>query len=230
MGQQKWHNLRFAFSMSIPVLFGYLILGIGYGLYMHNLGFTFWYPTIMALTIYGGSVEFLVANLLLQHFDPLNVFLITAMLGFRQFFYSVSMLTKYPQKGWRKWLLIFGLSDETFVLNYYTEIPIGCDPTTVRSWITVLDYCYWTSGAFLGGFFGSSLHLHIQGLSFVMTALFLVMATEQVLKEKNHLSSLSGVVIAVVCLLAFGQRYFLVATLLLLVAEYYWIRQRRAGE
>lgn len=216
--------------MSTPVLFGYLILGIGYGLYMHNLGFSFWYPTCMALTIYGGSVEFLVANLLLQHFNPLNVLLITAMLGFRQFFYSVSMLTKYPQKGWRKWLLIFGLSDETFVLNYYTEIPHGCDPTTVRSWITILDYIYWATGAFLGGFFGSSLHIQIKGLSFVMTALFLVMATEQVLKEKNHLSSISGVIISIVSLLLFGKTYFLVVTLLLLVIEYYLIRRRKEGD
>ena len=116
--KNKIGNLRFAFVTSIPVLFGYVILGIGYGLYMHNLGFTFLYPTLMAMTIYGGSVEFLIANLLLQHFNPVNVLLLTAVLGFRQFFYGISMLTKYPHHGWRKWLLLFGMSDETFELLY----------------------------------------------------------------------------------------------------------------
>lgn len=66
---------------------------------MHNLGFSFWYPLLMAMTIYGGSVEFFIANLLLQQFNPLNVLLITAVLGFRQFFYGVAMLSKYPQHG-----------------------------------------------------------------------------------------------------------------------------------
>lgn len=85
-------NFAYAFKTSLPVLFGYLFLGIGYGLYMHNLGFSFWYPTLMAATIYGGSVEFVIANMLTQQFNPLNVLLITAVVGFRQFFYGISML------------------------------------------------------------------------------------------------------------------------------------------
>lgn len=66
-------EFRFALGKSMPVLLGYVTLGLGYGLYMHNLGFSFWYPTLMALTIYGGSVEFVIANMLVQHFNPLNV-------------------------------------------------------------------------------------------------------------------------------------------------------------
>lgn len=186
MQNQQWQNFRFAFSTSIPVFFGYVALGLGYGLYMHNLGFSFWYPTLMAMTIYGGSVEFVIANLLVQCFNPVNVLLITAMLGFRQFFYSISMLSKYPHRGWKKWLLIFGLTDETFVLNYYTDVPHGYDKTTVHLWISMLDYFYWVLGAFLGGFFGSALNVQIKGLDFVMTALFIVLATDQIIKEKNH--------------------------------------------
>lgn len=78
-------EFRFAFRQSIPVLFGYIALGLGYGLYMHNLGFSFIYPTLMALTIYGGSVEFVIANMLIQHFQPVNVLLVTLVVGFRQF-------------------------------------------------------------------------------------------------------------------------------------------------
>ena len=196
---------------------------------MHNLGFAFWYPALMALTIYGGSVEFFIANLLLQHFNPLNVLLITAVLGFRQFFYGVAMLTKYPHHGWQKWLLIFGLSDETFVLNYYTKIPDGYDPTTVRTWISVLDYFYWALGALSGGCLGGILNLQVKGLDFVMTALFLVLAVEQILKEKDHWSALSGFVITIACLLVVGKSYFMIVTLLLLVLEYYWFGYRERG-
>lgn len=224
--RKKITNFRYAFITTIPVLFGYVILGMGYGLYMHNLGFSFWYPTLMAMTIYGGSVEFLIANLLVQHFNPVNVLLLTAVLGFRQFFYGISMLTKYPHHGWRKWVLLFGMSDETFVLNYYTKIPHGCDKDVVRTWITVLDYFYWALGAFLGGYLGGALHLQIRGLDFVMTALFLVLAVEQVLKEKHHLSSISGFLITLFSLLFVGQSYFMVVALLLLVLEFYLIYQR----
>lgn len=223
-------EFRFALQRSIPVLFGYVTLGLGYGLYMHNLGFSFWYPTLMALTIYGGSVEFVIANMLVQHFNPLNVLLITLVVGFRQSFYALSMLKQYRQAGWRKWLLIFGLTDETFVLNYYTEIPEGMSQVKVNTWITLLDWGYWVLGAFLGGFLGSLLQIPIKGLDFVMTALFIVLALDQFLKEDNRISSISGVLITIISLLLVGKTCFLVVTLLLLVAEYYYLTKRRAKE
>ncbi len=72
-----------AFQASTPVMLGFLILGVGYGLYMHNLGFSWWYPPLMAATIFGGSVEFVIATMLTQHFAPLTVLVITFVVGFR---------------------------------------------------------------------------------------------------------------------------------------------------
>lgn len=224
------NNFKYALRTSLPVLFGFMFLGIGYGLYMHNLGFSFLFPTLMAATIYGGSVEFFIANMLLQQFNPVSVLLLTAVLGFRQFFYGVSMLTKYPLQGWRKWVLIYGLADETFVLNYYVKVPQGYDETAVHVWINILNYFYWVTGACLGGLLGSALGMEIKGLDFIMTALFICLAVDQVRKEKSHLSSLSGMVITLVSLVLIGQRYFLVVTLLLLVAEFavkYWHEQQK---
>ncbi|WP_314737391.1 AzlC family ABC transporter permease [Limosilactobacillus urinaemulieris] len=221
-------EFRFALEKSMPVLFGYVTLGLGYGLYMHNLGFSFWYPTLMALTIYGGSVEFVIANMLVQHFTPLNVLLITLVVGFRQSFYALSMLKQYRHTGWRKVLLIFGLTDETFVINHYTKVPQEMSQVKVNTWITILDWGYWVLGAFLGGFLGSALQLQVKGLDFVMTALFIVLALDQFLQEKSHVSSISGILITIISLLAVGKTYFLVVTLLLLVAEYYYLTKRRA--
>lgn len=221
-------EFRFALGKSMPVLLGYVTLGLGYGLYMHNLGFSFWYPTLMALTIYGGSVEFVIANMLVQHFNPLNVLLITLVVGFRQSFYALSMLKQYRHAGWRKWLLIFCLTDETFVINHYTKVPQEMSQVKVNTWITVLDWDYWVLGAFLGGFLGSVFQLQVKGLDFVMTALFIVLALDQFLQEKSHVSSISGVLITIISLLAVGKTYFLIVTLLLLVAEYYYLTRRHA--
>lgn len=221
-------EFRFALGKSMPVLLGYVTLGLGYGLYMHNLGFSFWYPTLMALTIYGGSVEFVIANMLVQHFNPLNVLLITLVVGFRQSFYALSMLKQYRHAGWRKWLLIFGLTDETFVINHYTKVPQEMSQVKVNTWITVLDWGYWVLVAFLGGFLGSVFQLQVKGLDFVMTALFIVLALDQFLQEKSHVSSISGVLITIISLLAVGKTYFLIVTLLLLVAEYYYLTRRHA--
>lgn len=132
------HEWRIALTASAPVMLGYIVLGLGYGLYTHNLGFSWWVPTLMALTIYGGSVEFVIANMLTQAFNPLTVLVITLVVGFRQFFYSIAMLGKYKGHGFQKFFQIFSLTDETFVVNYqlrlgsYSKAPLVIKAVTVR--------------------------------------------------------------------------------------------------
>lgn len=94
--------------------------------------------------------------------------------------------------------------------------------------VAALDYFYWVFGAWLGGTLGSILAIQIKGLTFAMTALFLVLALDQILKEKSHVSSVSGLVITVVCLALVGSTYFLLVTLLLLVVEFTILYRRRA--
>ncbi len=217
---------RIALTTTTPVMLGYIVLGMGYGLYTHNLGFAWWYPTLMALTIYGGSVEFVIANMLTQTFNPLTVLVITLVVGFRQFFYSIALLGKYRGRGLQKFFQIFALTDETFVVNYHLNLSNDVDHQYVYTLVSLLDYFYWVLGAWLGGVLGSAFSIQIEGLDFTMTALFLVLALEQILKEKNHLSTLSGLIITVGCLILVGKTYFLLVTLLLLVIEFTVVYQR----
>lgn len=153
---------------------------------------SWWVPTLMALTIYGGSVEFVIANMLTQAFNPLTVLVITLVVGFRQFFYSIAMLGKYKGHGFQKFFQIFSLTDETFVVNYQLRLGDDVDHQRVYTMVAALDYFYWVFGTWLGGTLGSILAIQIKGLDFAMTALFLVLALDQILKEKSHVSSVSG--------------------------------------
>lgn len=221
------HEWQIALTASAPVMLGYIVLGLGYGLYTHSLGFSWWVPTLMALTIYGGSVEFVIANMLTQAFNPLTVLVITLVVGFRQFFYSIAMLGKYKWHGFQKFFQIFSLTDETFVVNYQLRLGDDVDHQRVYTMVAALDYFYWVFGTWLGGTLGSILAIQIKGLDFAMTALFLVLALDQILKEKSHVSSVSGLVITVVCLMLVGSTYFLLGTLLLLVVEFTILYRRR---
>ncbi|MFT9050822.1 AzlC family ABC transporter permease [Liquorilactobacillus nagelii] len=228
---EKQSELKFAFQKAFPVMIGYLMLAMGYGLYMHNLGFSFWFPTIMAAVIYGGSVEFIVASLLVARFAPWNVFLVTLVVGFRQFFYSLAMLNKYRNTSiFQRLILIFGESDETFSVNYALEVPTNLKTKLVYTYVTIFNYLAWVMGAFLGGFSGHLLGIQLRGLNFMMTALFIVLFLEQFLKEQSHLSSFSGLIITTISLVVIGKTYFLLVTLSFLVVEYaikYYLNQKR---
>lgn len=98
--------LRCAFPKTIPIFAGFWFLGITYGIYMNVSGFSFWYPMLMSLTIYAGSVEFVVVNMLLGAFSPVQAFVMALMLNARHLFYGISMLDKYKGMGWKKFYLI----------------------------------------------------------------------------------------------------------------------------
>ena len=210
--------LKAAFPHTIPIFAGFWFIGITYGIYMNVLEFSFWYPMLMSLTIFAGSLEFIVANMMLGVFNPLQAILVTLMIQARHLFYGISMLDKYKNKGWKKWYLIFGMCDETFSLNYTANIPKDVDEGWFMFWVTALNHFYWVSGATLGGILGSFIKFDTSGLDFVMTAMFVVIFLEQYLKEEKHWTALIGMVVSIVCLLIFKADNFMIPTMMGILA------------
>lgn len=135
----KMKALKCAFPHTIPIMTGFLFLGMSYGIYMHVSGFSFWYPMLMAMTIFAGSVEFVCVNFLLGAFNPLQAFIVTLILNARHIFYGISMLDRFKGMGWKKIYLIFGMCDETFSVNYTADIPKDVDSGWFMFFVTLLN-------------------------------------------------------------------------------------------
>lgn len=237
--------LRACFPSTVPVLFGYVFLGITYGILMTTNGFPFWLPVLTAFLIYTGSMEFLCVEILTSSFNPLSAFATAVMVGARHLFYGLSLLEKYKGTGWKKPYLIYSTSDETFAINYAAQIPKGVDRSWYYLWVSFLDQMYWVAGSALGGLFGSLITVNTKGLDFVMTTMFTVIFLNQWMKDsadaKNaaarkegdgnsprkgslkggffsvHISECVGVVSAVICLLIFGADHFIIPTMFLML-------------
>lgn len=192
-----------------PIFAGFWFLGLTYGIYMNAAGFSFWYPLGMSLAIFAGSMEFVTVGLLLGAFHPLQAFAMALVMGARHIFYGLSMLERYSGTGWKKGYLIFGMCDESFSINYTAEIPPGVDRGWFFFFVTLLNHFYWVFGATLGGLLGQVIRLGTEGISFVMTAMFVVIFLEQWKKEREHTGALLGVLLPLCCLLLFGAERFL---------------------
>lgn len=116
-----WRALRAAAPQTIPVLAGYFVLGMGYGIYVQSLGLPVWMPMLMGTVVYGGSLEFVLASLLLSAFSPLSAFLMALMIQARHLFYGLAMLERYKGYGLRSFYMIFAMSDETFSITCSAE-------------------------------------------------------------------------------------------------------------
>ncbi|WP_455130319.1 AzlC family ABC transporter permease [Propionibacterium acidifaciens] len=170
-------------------------------------------PTLMSLTVFGGSLEFVAVSMLPAPFAPAQVMAITCMVQARHLFYGIAMLDRYRDMGWKKAYLIFGLCDETFSINYSARIPEGVDRGWFYFFVTLLNHFYWVSGATIGGVAGSLVAFDTSGLEFVMTAMFVVIFLDQWLKERRHWTALIGVGAAAGCRLVFGADSFVVPTM-----------------
>lgn len=209
----KTKALKAAFPHTIPIMTGFLLLGASYGIYMNVSGFEFWYPMITSMLIFAGSVEFVTVNLLLGAFNPLQAFLLALMINARHIFYGISMLDKYRGTGLKKFYLIYGMCDESFSVNYTAKIPEDVDKGWFMFFVNLLNQIYWVAGATIGGILGGVIAFNTNGIEFVMTAMFVVIFLEQWLKEKNHIPSILGFVISVVCLILFGADKFIIPSM-----------------
>jgi len=210
--------LRAAFPKTIPILAGFLFLGMTYGIYARVSGLPLWFPILMSIVVFAGSMEFVAVGLLLGAFHPLWALGITLMINARHLFYGLSMLDRYRGTGWRKFYLIFGMCDESFSINYSAEIPDDVDRNRFMFLVTLLNHIYWITGATLGSLLGSLISFNTEGIDFVMTAMFVVIFLEGWLKEKSHVNSLLGLGVTLLCRILFGVDVFLLVAMPVILA------------
>ena len=217
--RQSWlRALRAAFPHTIPVLTGYLVLGIAYGILMETKGYGPLWSTLMSAIAFGGSMQYAAIALLTTVFDPIQAFLLSLMVNARHLFYGVSMLRKYVGIDALRPFLIYWLTDETFSVLCTVEVPDDVERGPFYFWVSFLDYCYWVLGTLAGGLFGTFLTFNTTGMDFALTALFVVLFMEQLKGRQKHISGAIGLVCTVVALAVFGTDKMVIAAMVLILA------------
>lgn len=222
--------LTAAFPVTLPVLFGFVPLGIAFGLLMDAAGYNVFWSFLMSLLVYAGSAQFMGVELMAAMAPLPHVAVMTLILNFRHLVYGLSMLEKYRDVGPRKPYLIFALPDETYAILSSGQVPQGVEPGDYYLAVSLLNQVYWVAGSVLGGLLGAALPINTRGADFAMTALFLVIALGQWEERKNRPSALLGLGAAVVSLLLFGPDRFLIPALAFMIVALLGLRSRLEGE
>ena len=207
-------TINYALVQTLPVMAGYLVLGLGFGVLLESKGYGVLWAFAMGVLIYAGSMQYLAIDLLAGGASLISAALMTLMVNARHLFYGVSMLERYRDMGPVKPYLIFALTDETYSLVCSTDPPADLDRRRAFFWISFLDQCYWVVGCVAGALVGQVLPFDVTGVDFSMTALFLVVFTEQWRGSRDHTAALVGVGASLVCLLVFGPADFLIPAMI----------------
>jgi 4-azaleucine resistance transporter AzlC len=222
--------IKKAFLKSLPVLAGYVVLGIGFGILLKKAGYGVLWSFAMGTFIYAGSMQFVGVGLIDGGASIITTVITTFMVNARHLFYSISMIDKYKGSGKYKPYMIFALTDETYSLLCDGKTPEGEDPNLYRFLVSFFNHVYWISGCVLGSLLGSVLPFSTAGIEFSMTALFIASFTEQWLSNKDHIPAITGLFSTLICLLAFGKENFLIPSMLLITFVLTLLRKREEAE
>ena len=221
--------VKTAFVKSLPVMAGYIVLGIGFGILLGEAGLGPMWALLFSLFVFAGSMQFVGVSLISGGASVLVTALTTLMVNARHIFYSVSMYGIYKDAGRKKPALIFTLTDETYSLLCDGKTPEGEDPHTWRLLVSLFNYGYWVLGSFLGGLLGQIIPFDTTGIDFSMTALFVTVFVEQWTSTKEHRPALLGVGATVLCLVLFGQEIFLIPSMAVITLMLAALRPKLEG-
>ena len=211
--------LKAAFPHTVPILTGYLAVGLAYGLLMASKGYNFLWSGFVSAFAFCGSMQYVAITLLTTAFDPLSAFFLSLMVNARHLFFALALLPKYRGLGKLRYFLIYTLSDENFSLSSTVEPPEGVDTGKFYLSISLLNWSYWIMASMLGGVLGGVLPFDISGMDFALTALFVVLFLEQLRQKQRRLPGAIGVACAVVALLVCGPDNLVIPSMVLIFAS-----------
>ena len=212
----KKRAVRAAFLDTVPVLTGYVFLGFGFGILLHQNGYGVLWAIAMSLFIYAGSMQYVAVSLLASGAGLVTAAMTAFVVNARHLFYGISMVDAYKGAGKKKPYLIFALTDETYSLVSKNQVPEGISRHGYCFLVSLFDQIYWVAGSILGSLAGSLIPINYEGIDFVLTALFVTIFVEQWLSTKNHKPAIIGVVSTAVCLWIFGQDVFLIPSMVVI--------------
>lgn len=208
-------TVKRAFTATIPVMTGYLVLAIGFGILLKTKGYGVGWSIAMSGLIYAGSMQYLATDLLCGGAGLLTTAVTTLMVNARHLFYGISMVERYQNTGKKKPYLIFALTDETYSLVCSEESVKGIkEPKEYYFLVSLFNQSYWVLGSIIGSLLGNIIPFNVEGIDFALTALFVTIFVEQWLTAKSHVPALIGVISSVVCLVIFGADSFLIPAMI----------------
>ncbi len=227
---QKSQTFRASFIASLPVLMGYTAMGMAAGILLagkiERQDITFWAFLTSASSI-SGALQFAMVDWIANRTALIDVMLLTLFLNIRYAMYGFSLLERFRDIGfWKKFYLIWTLTDETYALEVENKVPTGGDPIRYALGIAALDHLYWICGVTAGAAAGKFLPFSNEGIDFAMTALFLVVLTDQCREKSNRIPAAVGIISAIAGRVFFSVDNMLLPAMIIIITSFILLRKK----
>ena len=218
-----------AFKISLPIMFGFVPLGIAFGLLFQDLGYPWYFASLMGIIVYAGAGQFMAIGFLSAGLGVVEIAMSTFFLNSRHMFYGLSFLESFGNWNIRKLYLIFGMTDETYALLTTIQVPDSFVKERYYLYITLFAQFYWVLGCTIGALLADILAFNTDGMEFAATALFVVLLIEQWIIVRRLLPFIVGFVSSVIAL-AFFINHMLLVAIMISIASIVFMRLIKGSE
>ncbi len=222
-------GVKAAFVVSLPVLMGYTAMGAAFGILLNKAGFSPWWALLMSVTILSGSLQFAAVGMLSAGLPLLETAVMSLLINIRYGVYGLSLIEPFRKCGLKRFYMIFTLTDETYALQVQDERPAEVERGEFMFLIGFFDHLYWIVGSVAGAVAGTLLEFDTRGIDFAMTALFLVILTEQCMVKSNRIPAAIGAAATLVALWLCDARNMLLPAMFLIIGLLLLLRRRLDG-
>lgn len=164
------------FSLTAPVAMGYIPLGMVFGFLFVQAGASWLMALLVSLVVYAGAAQYMMIPMVAASMPIGAIALATLLVNLRHIFYGLSLLESFPRSFVLRWYTAFALTDETY--SVLTTLPRDTPPRRMAL-LALLNQGWWVLGTLLGALIGSRAQVPLEGLDFVLCALFAVLTVEQ---------------------------------------------------
>lgn len=219
-----------AFSISIPVMMGYLVLGFAFGLLLTSFDYPWYLAPLMSIFIYAGALQFVAIGFFNAKVGLIDIAIASWFVNIRQSFYGLSLLKRFKKSGKFKPFLIFGLTDETYALLTTIKDDKDISKKHYYLFLGLLNQSYWITGSTAGALVGSQVHFNTSGLEFSLTALFVVLCIEQYKNLQNIWPFLIGGFASILALCFVPSDKMLISSIFVALLLMLFLRRRIDNE
>ena len=213
-------DVRTGVKDTLPTVFGYIGIGLAFGIIASSVGLNLFFVGAMSLFIYAGGAQFVTVSMLSSGFPILSIILETFLINSRMILMSMAVAPFFKKYNLFKNISIGTfLTDESFALgmnkqNYTNGI-------LIYEWfnaVNLLSYFTWVASSVVGALLGEIVkNPKTLGLDFALVAMFIGLLYLQVISDFTIKKKVQFLVIVVVFFLVYFGMIFIPSNVLIIV-------------
>ncbi len=179
---------RAAVTDTLPTVFGYIGIGLAFGIVGKSAGFSPLIVTLMSLLIYAGSAQFITVSMLVSHSPIVSIIFSTFLVNARMILMSMTLAPFFKKETLKKNIFLGTLlTDESFALGMNKLNDTGGRLNfTWMNTVNWLSYLTWVISTFVGSFIGNLItDPNTYGLDFAIIAMFIGLLYLQIISDRS---------------------------------------------